>query len=120
MLPIVTALSRDVFDQTPATHKEGALALGATKWEMIRTSVLPFGRPGVISAAMLGIAAGRHPGPLVRADAAALPFADGALAAVYAVWVFHVVGDAGAVRREPVEAQVSRISTYRSGMQCFR
>jgi phosphate transport system permease protein len=55
VLPIVTALSRDVFDQTPATHKEGALALGATKWEMIRTSVLPFGRPGVISAAMLGL-----------------------------------------------------------------
>lgn len=55
VLPIVTALSREVFDQTPITHKEGALALGATKWEMIRTSVLPFGRPGVISAAMLAL-----------------------------------------------------------------
>ncbi len=55
VLPIVTALSREVFAQTPLAHKEGALALGATKWEMIRTSVLPFGRPGVISAAMLGL-----------------------------------------------------------------
>jgi phosphate transport system permease protein len=55
ILPIVTALSREVFNQTPLTHKEGALALGATKWEMIRTAVLPFGIPGVVSAAMLGL-----------------------------------------------------------------
>ncbi len=55
VLPIVTALSREVFAQTPLTHREGALALGATKWEMIRTAVLPFGKPGVISAAMLGL-----------------------------------------------------------------
>lgn len=55
ILPIITALSRDVFAQTPLTHKEGALALGATRWEMIRTAVLPFGKPGVISAAMLGL-----------------------------------------------------------------
>lgn len=55
ILPIVTAISREVFAQVPTTHKEGALALGATKWEMIRTAVLPFGQPGVISAAMLGL-----------------------------------------------------------------
>ena len=55
ILPIITALSREVFAQTPVTHKEGALALGATRWEMIRTAVLPFGRPGVISASMLGL-----------------------------------------------------------------
>jgi phosphate transport system permease protein len=55
ILPIVTALSREVFAQTPSTHKEAALALGATRWEVIRTAVLPFGRPGVISAAMLGL-----------------------------------------------------------------
>lgn len=55
ILPIVTAISREVFDQTPLLHKEAALALGATQWEMIRTSVLPFGRPGVISASMLGL-----------------------------------------------------------------
>ncbi|AKU15677.1 phosphate ABC transporter permease subunit PstC [Luteipulveratus mongoliensis] len=55
ILPIVTALSREVFAQTPTAHKEAALALGATKWEMIRTAVLPFGKPGVISAAMLGL-----------------------------------------------------------------
>ncbi|GAB3681881.1 phosphate ABC transporter permease subunit PstC [Angustibacter aerolatus] len=55
ILPIITALSREVFAQTPPQHKEGAIALGATKWEMITTAVLPFGRPGVISAAMLGL-----------------------------------------------------------------
>lgn len=55
VLPIVTAISREVFDQTPLAHKEGALALGATRWEMIRTAVLPFGRPGVISASMLAL-----------------------------------------------------------------
>jgi phosphate transport system permease protein len=55
VLPIVTALSREVFDQTPIAHKEGALALGATRWEMIRTAVLPFGKPGVISASMLAL-----------------------------------------------------------------
>ena len=55
ILPIITALSREVFAQTPVAHKEGALALGATKWEMIRTAVLPFGKPGVISASMLGL-----------------------------------------------------------------
>ncbi|WP_226346377.1 phosphate ABC transporter permease subunit PstC [Agilicoccus flavus] len=55
ILPIVTALSREVFAQTPRAHIEGAMALGATKWETIRTAVLPFGKPGVISAAMLGL-----------------------------------------------------------------
>ena len=55
ILPIITAISREVFDQTPAAHKEAALALGATQWEMVRTAVLPFGRPGVISASMLGL-----------------------------------------------------------------
>jgi phosphate transport system permease protein len=55
ILPIVTALSREVFAQTPVAHEEAALALGATRWEVIRTAVLPFGRPGVISASMLGL-----------------------------------------------------------------
>ncbi len=55
ILPIVTALSREVFAQTPTAHMEAALALGATRWEVIRTAVLPFGRPGVISASMLGL-----------------------------------------------------------------
>ncbi len=55
VLPIITAISREVFAQVPASHKEGALALGATHWEMIRTAVLPFGKPGVMSASMLGL-----------------------------------------------------------------
>ncbi len=55
ILPIVTAVSREVFLQTPRLHEEAALALGATRWEMIRMAVLPFGRSGVISASMLGL-----------------------------------------------------------------
>jgi phosphate transport system permease protein len=55
VLPIVTALSREVFAQTPTSHTDAALALGATRWEMIRTAVLPFGKPGVVSASMLGL-----------------------------------------------------------------
>jgi phosphate transport system permease protein len=55
ILPIITAVSREVFLQTPRLHEEAALALGATRWEMIRMAVLPFGRSGVISAAMLGL-----------------------------------------------------------------
>ncbi|PPL14255.1 phosphate ABC transporter permease subunit PstC [Microterricola pindariensis] len=55
ILPIMTALCREVFLQTPRLHEEAALALGATRWEMITMAVLPFGRPGIISAAMLGL-----------------------------------------------------------------
>lgn len=55
ILPIITAVTREVFVQTPRLHEEGALALGATRWEMIRMSVLPFGRSGMISASMLGL-----------------------------------------------------------------
>jgi phosphate transport system permease protein len=55
VLPIMTAVCREVFLQTPLLHEEAALALGATRWEMIRMAVLPFGRPGIISAAMLGL-----------------------------------------------------------------
>ncbi|GGK82598.1 phosphate ABC transporter permease subunit PstC [Mangrovihabitans endophyticus] len=55
VLPIITSLSREVFQQTPGMNEEAALALGATKWEMIRTAVLPYGRPGVIAAVMLGL-----------------------------------------------------------------
>ena len=54
LLPIVAAISREVFVQTPKEHMEGALALGATKWEMIRMAVLPYGKSGVISAVVLG------------------------------------------------------------------
>jgi phosphate transport system permease protein len=55
ILPVITAISREVFAQTPVAHREGALALGSTKWEMIRMAVLPYGRSGVVSAAMLGL-----------------------------------------------------------------
>jgi phosphate transport system permease protein len=55
VVPIVSALSREVFRQAPRLQQEAALALGATRWEMIRSVVLPFGRSGVISAAMLGL-----------------------------------------------------------------
>ncbi|MFY1596726.1 phosphate ABC transporter permease subunit PstC [Micromonospora sp. WMMD737] len=55
VLPIITSLSREVFLQTPTANEEAALALGATRWEMIRTAVLPYGRPGIVAAVMLGL-----------------------------------------------------------------
>jgi phosphate transport system permease protein len=55
VLPIITAVCREVFLQTPRLHEEAALALGATRWEMIRIAVLPFARAGIISATMLGL-----------------------------------------------------------------
>jgi phosphate transport system permease protein len=55
ILPIVTSVSREVFRQTPPMQIEAAQALGATKWEVIRMTVLPFGRSGVIAASMLGL-----------------------------------------------------------------
>lgn len=55
ILPIITAICREVFLQTPVLHEEAALALGATRWEMIRMAVLPFGRAGIVSASMLGL-----------------------------------------------------------------
>src|SRR5688500_6720887 len=55
ILPIMTAICREVFLQTPRLHEEAALALGATRWEMIRVAVLPFARSGIVSAAMLGL-----------------------------------------------------------------
>ena len=55
ILPIISAISREVFLQVPALHREAALALGATRWEMIRMAVLPYGRSGIIGGAMLGL-----------------------------------------------------------------
>lgn len=55
ILPIVAALAREVFKQVPRTNIEAAYALGATRWEMIKMAVLPFGRPGVVSASILGL-----------------------------------------------------------------
>ncbi|MGP3972324.1 phosphate ABC transporter permease subunit PstC [Streptomyces sp. 6N223] len=55
ILPIITSVTREVFRQAPLLHQEAAMALGATRWEVIRMTVLPFGRSGVISASMLGL-----------------------------------------------------------------
>jgi len=55
VIPICTSVIREVFAQTPQGEKEAALAMGATRWEMIRTVVLPFGRGGIIGGSMLGL-----------------------------------------------------------------
>jgi phosphate ABC transporter permease protein PstC len=55
ILPIVSAISREVLTTVPAANKEAALALGATRWEMIRMAVLPYARPGITGGAMLGL-----------------------------------------------------------------
>jgi phosphate transport system permease protein len=55
VLPIVAAVTREVFSQTPPAEKEAALALGGTRWGMIRMVVLPFGRGGIVGGSMLGL-----------------------------------------------------------------
>jgi phosphate transport system permease protein len=55
VLPIITSISREVFLQTPKLHEEAALALGATRWEMVRLTVFPYARSGVVSAVLLGL-----------------------------------------------------------------
>jgi phosphate transport system permease protein len=83
ILPIITAVTREVFRQTPRSSIEAALALGATKWEVIRLTVIPFGRSGTIAASMLGL--GRALGETVAvliilrtsAQAASLTLFDG-------------------------------------------
>lgn len=55
ILPIITAITREVFSRTPRLNEEAALALGATRWEMIRMTVFPYSRSGMVSAVMLGL-----------------------------------------------------------------
>ena len=55
ILPTISAISREVFVQTPRAHIEASLALGATRWEMVRMAIFPFAKPGMISASMLGL-----------------------------------------------------------------
>jgi phosphate transport system permease protein len=63
--PIITSLAREVIETTPQSDKEAAYALGATRWEMIRASVLPHSKGGLVGAVMLGL--GRAMGETIAA-----------------------------------------------------
>ncbi|MCW2972927.1 MAG: pstC [Thermoleophilia bacterium] len=54
-LPIITAITREVIATVPSAHREAALALGATRWEVIRLAVLPYAKSGITGAVMLGL-----------------------------------------------------------------
>jgi phosphate transport system permease protein len=56
ILPTILSLSREIIHQVPRLQKEGMLALGATKWEVLSKAVLPYARGGIVAAAMLGLA----------------------------------------------------------------
>ena len=75
ILPIITSVTREVFSLTPRGHVEAAQALGATKWEVIRMTVLPYGRSGMIAGSMLGLgrALGETVAVLIILRAAAQP-----------------------------------------------
>jgi phosphate transport system permease protein len=78
IVPICTAVMREVFSQAPPGEKEGALALGGTKWSVIRTVVLPFGKGGIIGGSMLGL--GRALGETIAVTLIISPvFAPGSL-----------------------------------------
>jgi phosphate transport system permease protein len=53
--PIITSVTREVFETVPGDLKEGAYALGATRWEMVREVVLPYSRSGIVGASILGL-----------------------------------------------------------------
>ncbi|WP_243374114.1 phosphate ABC transporter permease subunit PstC [Geotalea sp. SG265] len=55
VVPIITSISREVLLAVPRSQKEAAIALGATRWEMIRMAVLPYGRSGILGAVILGM-----------------------------------------------------------------
>lgn len=55
IIPIITSLSRDVLRAVPSNQREGMLALGATRWETIKTAVLPYGRSRLVGAIILGL-----------------------------------------------------------------
>jgi phosphate transport system permease protein len=55
IVPYITSVAHEVLRAVPNTQREAALALGATKWEMLRLAVLPYGRTGIIGAVMLGL-----------------------------------------------------------------
>ncbi|RDB47508.1 Phosphate transport system permease protein pstC (plasmid) [Tsukamurella tyrosinosolvens] len=55
ILPIITSITRESLRQTPVAHQEAALALGATKWEVIRLTVFPYGRSGIVAGSMLAL-----------------------------------------------------------------
>jgi phosphate transport system permease protein len=63
--PIITSLAREVIETTPQNEEEAAYALGATRWEMIRASVLPHSKAGLVGAVMLGL--GRAMGETIAA-----------------------------------------------------
>ena len=65
VLPMACSVMREVFSLCPAGEKEAALALGSTKWGMIRMVVLPFGKGGIIGGTMLGL--GRALGETITA-----------------------------------------------------
>lgn len=75
ILPIITSVTREVFSLTPRGHVEAAQALGATKWEVIRMTVFPYGRSGMIAGSMLGLgrALGETVAVLIILRAAAQP-----------------------------------------------
>ncbi|GIH19834.1 phosphate ABC transporter permease subunit PstC [Rugosimonospora africana] len=54
VIPIIASICREVFSQAPVGEREAAYALGANRWGMVRTVVLPYGRGGIIGATMLG------------------------------------------------------------------
>jgi phosphate transport system permease protein len=63
--PIITSITREVFDTVPASAKEAAYALGSTRWEMVRAAIFPHSQAGMIGAVMLGL--GRAMGETIAA-----------------------------------------------------
>jgi phosphate transport system permease protein len=83
--PIITSLSREVIETTPSSDKEAALALGATRWEMITAAVLPHSKGGLVGAVMLGL--GRAMGETIAAALAVTLFVITIVVNLVATWI---------------------------------
>jgi phosphate transport system permease protein len=85
VIPIITSLARQVFSQAPQGEREAAYALGSTRWGMVKTVVLPFGRAGIIGASMLGL--GRALGETIAVSFILTPPTD--------TFSFHILENGG-------------------------
>jgi phosphate transport system permease protein len=108
IVPIIASVSRDVMAQAPREQCEGALALGGTRWGMIREVILPFGRSGIVGASLLGfgralgetIAVALLISPMVNLNGHVLTSGAGSIAAHIAIYF----GEAGPLERSGLVA----------------
>ncbi len=116
ILPIITSLTREIFLQTPKLHEEAALALGATRWEMVKLAVFPYARSGMVSATLLGL--GRALGETMAVAMIMSP------SLLFSVWILtdgynSQTIAANIVNNFPVASSIQRSALIGTGLMLF-